>query len=953
VGALVVALFALFFLRGPIAEIGEGEFGPSDCSQLFAVTRVEGEARTLNPALVRTWTTHQAWLRMSADRIAYGALPTWNGFNGGGVPHLANPQSAVFSPFSWSFYVFDPAWAVLIASFAKLFVLGFATFLFLRELGLTFAAGVVGAIVFMFSGAEITTLFAPQSSTVILLPLGLFFAERMKSLVERAIDVRRSGTVERTPLLRNSVFFTLAIVASFMGGAIDTFLFSALVVAAWLTVRLVQVAWRERGNVAARRELWNAALHVAGIAILSGLVAGIQVLPYLEYLRNARQAPLAIGDFALPAWPLFFFPLLFGQPTSTSPLVAGWPAGSFETLAACATGALPIVLTVFGISAARRDRMAAFFAVIGVAGLLVGGGALGNGLFQGLFPRQTETVVGRALVLFPFAIAAFSALAVDRVESRGRMTSARGAAALFVSGALLVLFARAIAERLFGATIADPSVTSDTLRIVASSGHLDFVVATCLLGLAAFAIANALQPGRARTLLLLALAPIVYAQVAAPLESYNPVTPNALVMPRTKALDMRAGLVGAHNPLVLGDVELPASINATYWSRSLVVNDPFHVRRYDQLFEKSFEPRGEFGIVSRTTRHALDLFAIQFVLDPDGWIDVDTEFGGNPPRRATWRETAEISADSAVSQYFTPPADGLTCVRFPWITKGLPNAREFSVTIDDLDTGERLAGLTLTPWSVRPAGRNVVDCIVPFPREAKVKGHALRLRIASVDDSRSRTSYAIGCRTDLPDLGPNWRATQGEIVLEGRVDLDLSYSHYDFALAGRIGPFDVFAVKNSVERYRTLGSARVVDTDGAAWTAVLDPLFDPRAEVVIEGAPHSLETRSTLSDEEGATVDVLDELDGRARLIVRRKTSGFVVTPIAWYPGWKARVNNESATLLCANYAFTGVAVPAGESLVEFEYAPKSVRNGLISSLFGLIVLFVAFAITLPPERRS
>jgi uncharacterized membrane protein YfhO len=89
------------------------------------------------------------------------------------------------------------------------------------------------------------------------------------------------------------------------------------------------------------------------------------------------------------------------------------------------------------------------------------------------------------------------------------------------------------------------------------------------------------------------------------------------------------------------------------------------------------------------------------------------------------------------------------------------------------------------------------------------------------------------------------------------------------------------------------------------------------------------------------------------RLIVKRDTPGFVVTPISWYPGWKARVNNAPAQPLCANYAFTAVAVPAGESVVELEFAPKSVRNGLMLSIAGLLIVFVAFATTLPPERRA
>jgi hypothetical protein len=47
------------------------------------------------------------WLQLSWESLRAGKIPLWNPYNGGGVPHLGNYVSAVLSPYSLPFYVFD------------------------------------------------------------------------------------------------------------------------------------------------------------------------------------------------------------------------------------------------------------------------------------------------------------------------------------------------------------------------------------------------------------------------------------------------------------------------------------------------------------------------------------------------------------------------------------------------------------------------------------------------------------------------------------------------------------------------------------------------------------------------------------------------------------------------------------------------------------------------------
>jgi hypothetical protein len=76
---------------------------------------------------------------------------------------------------------------------------------------------------------------------------------------------------------------------------------------------------------------------------------------------------------------------------------------------------------------------------------------------------------------------------------------------------------------------------------------------------------------------------------------------------------------------------------------------------------------------------------------------------------------------------------------------------------------------------------------------------------------------------------------------------------------------------------------------------------------------------------------------------------GFVFLADQDFPGWSATVNGQPAPIMRANYAFRVVPVPAGESVVEFRYAPMSVRIGALISA----VTWLAVGIVLLAARRS
>lgn len=57
------------------------------------------------------------------------------------------------------------------------------------------------------------------------------------------------------------------------------------------------------------------------------------------------------------------------------------------------------------------------------------------------------------------------------------------------------------------------------------------------------------------------------------------------------------------------------------------------------------------------------------------------------------------------------------------------------------------------------------------------------------------------------------------------------------------------------------------------------------------------------------------------------------------YPGWSALVNGVEAPVMRAGGIFRAVAVPPGDSRVEFKFRPSRLLPGAVVSVLGLLAL--------------
>ena len=144
------------------------------------------------------------WQHYIKQSLAQGSLSLWNPYTLAGLPFLANDQSSIFELTKLFSYVFQikAKDLMLFSSFLLLFLAGFFTFCFARNLKISQIGSLISASAFMLAGPLIVWLGYPLTAVIIWLPLILLAADK----------------IIKKPSLRWIGLFGLAIAFQFMAG---------------------------------------------------------------------------------------------------------------------------------------------------------------------------------------------------------------------------------------------------------------------------------------------------------------------------------------------------------------------------------------------------------------------------------------------------------------------------------------------------------------------------------------------------------------------------------------------------------------------------------------------------------------------------------------------------------------------------------------------------------------
>ncbi len=159
--------------------------------------------------------------------------------------------------------------------------------------------------------------------------------------------------------------------------------------------------------------------------------------------------------------------------------------------------------------------------------------------------------------------------------------------------------------------------------------------------------------------------------------------------------------------------------------------------------------------------------------------------------------------------------------------------------------------------------------------------------------------------------------------------------------SGPLAPIFVHRIEGAVPEVRRVAGARVAKHPGAAVAILLDPRFDPSAEVVLAEPASAAPPGAGRATLERATVESFHIASDDTR-------PGWLVVQRAWQPHWRANVDGRATPVLAADLHRMAVAVPAGPHRVELWVD----RAPLHCAMWGAAAGLLALLLLVSPWRR-
>lgn len=334
------------------------------------------------------------WRLLVIENLKNHTWPLWNPFYFGGMPLLANFQSATFS---WTnlFFFFLPfakawGWGVVVQPFLTILF----TFLFLRHLKINKTASLLGGIIFAFSAFSLIWLeYNVHGHAAMWLPLLLLS-------VDQIVEKRKFRWV-----LAGSFFLALSIFAGYP----QIVLYSLTAVGFYALFRLVNFYQQEKNW----RKIVVPFFELIVFVFLGVLLSAIQWLPGYEALKlSVREidpiASLSSGGF-LPWQNLvtFLSPDFFGNPATYN----FWGKPWYDNFALY-VGILPLILATLAVFL-RRDKLSYFFTFLALFSFLIALPTPIAKIVEALGIYGVKAISARIIFLLDFSLAILAALGLD------------------------------------------------------------------------------------------------------------------------------------------------------------------------------------------------------------------------------------------------------------------------------------------------------------------------------------------------------------------------------------------------------------------------------------------------------------------------------------------------------------------------------------------------------------
>lgn len=860
--------------------------------------------------------------------------PLWNPDAGFGKPLAAEMQQQPFFPLAAMVALRPGPTLFALYIVLRLFLAGFATYLFARCF-VGFAPALAAGIAFMLSGYFIHYVTMPHLSVETLTP-ALFLG------VEWIVRDRR-GTLA-VP------FLGIATTCDLLGGMPESSFLNVTFAAAYAIFRVATAAeFRARA-----RETLQRIAFALGCGFLG---AGIVLVPFAEFVGHSFNVhevgkngggisgSIVDGSFRT-SFPQYLMPLVFGPPWE-----AGHAAGIFFN-----DGYFGIAVTFFAFAALTylvtgRERAnaapIAFFASAAAILIAKRYGCPAVNWIGYLPVVRVVTLVKYEECETAFALAVLAGFGLEAVLAR---RSRAGAGALAAIAATLWLLQRAA----YGSEVAvSPAVGHAALyydlSVLVALGALGGVATLAIVTARAPRIPTRFAAGAALGILTLELScnyvvPMYYVVDPGPPKAQNPYLGAAYVRFLHDRSSGAGRIYGEKTGELLPnwagafDLEDVRDIDALYVERYLPLARSLLAKNVPGVLVSDFSGNSTYTAGGELGQRLLTLGSVRYVVT-DAIADPATPFGAIRDRIASGgvSPAATVGSCAAGNHWRLCLTQRVPSreLRVPYTVP--KDARTLAVGLALSDGGEPSRATSGT------AELAAVD--------ARGDRHVLLARRLST----SSTTWLSAIANLRPYAG-----TSVALVFSGRADdpardLRLKWSRLDvdgerpaFALR-HLADADLFAFDRPLPYGAVYESVDVAESDREALSAVDDPHYDFFSRVVVtaDSIPDAYAPAfaglATQRPERVRPARLLRYTPTDVRFATDSDRAALFFLSDTFYPGWQATVDGVAAPIVRADYLFRGVLLEPGKHVVAMRYDPLSFKLGLVLSLAGAASL-AAFA---------
>jgi len=325
--------------------------------------------------------------------------PLWNSDTFAGAPFISDGNFH-FNPILLFSYLFPLGIGSNIIFILKLFIAGFGSYFFLRELKCNQFSSLAAAITFMFSGSMILLSGTHTvTSVVMMLPLLFLFTHR----------------IAKNASWKNFVFLSLSIAGLLLNGHIESsIIFLYAVIFYFIFQMLVKIKNQEVKIHFKQPIIFSGALG------LGSLISSIHLITFGDYLfrsmlwleRNVRGPSSLVSENHIIS---NLLPEFFGRPT-----YAWWGVSTFNAINFNHVGIVAILLALIGsIFLFKRNHEVKFFAIASI--LFFGFNyslPIAKNIFVSLPPMNFVPIYFSALIL-AFFLSVLVGFGVNHVVSTG------------------------------------------------------------------------------------------------------------------------------------------------------------------------------------------------------------------------------------------------------------------------------------------------------------------------------------------------------------------------------------------------------------------------------------------------------------------------------------------------------------------------------------------------------